>query len=239
MVGHIHQGNLIKAECWQHFSELRLNSTFEEFETMFDPESIIRYGGLLILFLSVFCQTGIFFCFFIPSGGLLFTAGVFVATGDLHENLVTVCSLLILASVLGNIVGYWIGRKAGPKMYKRRDSRFFKRRYLDKAEAFYGKYGNIALVAGLFFPIIRTFSPTVAGMIKLNFRRFAFFTFIGSALWISAFVIAGYLVGIMPFLKHYLKYIVIGIILCVTIPILIGIFRNLNKTESRVNNHYK
>ena len=206
---------------------------------MFDPESVIRYGGLLILFLSVFCQTGIFFCFFIPSGGLLFTAGVFVATGDLHENLVTVCSLLILASVLGNIVGYWIGRKAGPKMYKRRDSRFFKRRYLDKAEAFYGKYGNIALAAGLFFPIIRTFSPTVAGMIKLNFRRFAFFTFIGSALWISAFVIAGYLVGIMPFLKHYLKYIVIGIILCVTIPILIGIFRNLNKTESRVNNHYK
>src|SRR4051812_16962577 len=193
---------------------------------MFDSDSLIRSGGLLILFLSVFCQTGLFFCFFVPSGGLLFTAGVFVATGDLHQNLFIICSLLIIASVLGNTTGYWFGRNAGTMMYKRKDSRFFKRKHLDKAEAFYKKYGNIALAAGLFFPIIRTFSPVVAGMIKLNFRRFMLFTFIGSVLWISTFVIAGYLVGIMPFLKQYLKYIVIVIIIVVTTPILIGIFRN-------------
>ena len=198
---------------------------------MFDSESLIRYGGLLILFLAVFCQTGLFFCFFIPSGALLFTAGVFVATGDLQENLFVVCSVLIIASVLGNITGYWIGWKAGPMMYKRTDSRYFKRKHLDKAEAFYRKYGNIALVAGLFFPIIRSFSPVVAGIIKLNFRRFLIFTFIGSVLWISTFVIVGYLVGIMPFLKPYLKYIVIGIILVVTTPILIGIIRKLNNPE--------
>jgi membrane-associated protein len=194
---------------------------------MFDSESVIRYGGLLILFLSVFCQTGLLFCFFIPSGGLLFTAGVLAASGDLRENLFVICSLLIIASVLGNITGYWIGWKAGPMMYKRRDSRFFKRKHLDKAEAFYKRYGNIALAAGLFFPIIRTFSPVVAGMIKLSFRRFVLFTFIGSLLWISTFVVAGYLVAIMPFLKHYLKYVVIGVILCVTTPILIGIVRSL------------
>jgi len=198
---------------------------------MFDSESLIRYGGLLILFLSVFCQTGLFFCFFIPSGALLFTAGVFVATGDLQENLFVVCSVLIIASVLGNITGYWFGRKTGPIMYKRRDSRYFKRKHLDKAESFYRKYGNIALVAGLFFPIIRTFSPVVAGIIKLNFRRFLLFTFIGSVLWISTFVIVGYLVALMPFLKPYLKYIVIGIILVVTTPILIGIIRKLNNPE--------
>jgi membrane-associated protein len=195
---------------------------------MFDSDSLIRSGGLLILFLSVFCQTGLFFCFFVPSGVVLFTAGVFVATGDLHENLFIVCSLLIIASALGNMTGYWIGWKAGAMMYKRRDSRFFKKKYLDKAEAFYKKYGNIALAAGLFFPIIRTFSPVVAGMIKLDFRRFVLFTFIGSVLWISTFVIAGYLVGIMPGLRQYLKYIVIGIILAVTTPILIGIIRNLS-----------
>jgi membrane-associated protein len=196
---------------------------------MFDSDSLIRSGGLLILFLSVFCQTGLFFCFFVPSGGLLFTAGVFVATGDLHQNLFIICSLLIIASVSGNTTGYWFGRNAGTMMYKRKDSRFFKRKHLDKAEAFYKKYGNIALAAGLFFPIIRTFSPVVAGMIKSNFRRFVLFTFIGSVLWISTFVIAGYLIGIMPFLKQYLKYIVIAIIIVVTTPILIGIFRNLNK----------
>src|SRR4030095_7605224 len=206
---------------------------------MFDPDSVIRSGGLLILFLCVFCQTGIFFCFFVPSGGVLFTAGVFVATGGLQENLFIVCSLLIIASVLGNITGYWFGLKAGPLMYKRRDSRFFKRKHLDKAEAFYKKYGNIALATGLFFPIIRTFSPVVAGMIKLNFRRFVLFTFIGSVFWISTFVIAGYLVGIVPILKQYLKYIVIGIILVVTTPIVVGIIRNLNRAEKQANNHTK
>src|SRR5215218_8268781 len=101
---------------------------------MFDSESLIRYGGLLILFLAVFCQTGLFFCFFIPSGGLLFTAGVFVATGDLHENILIVCSTLVISSVLGNIGGYWFGRKAGPLLYKRKDSKFFKRKHLDAAE---------------------------------------------------------------------------------------------------------
>lgn len=194
---------------------------------MFDSESLIRYGGLLLLFFSVFCQTGLFFCFFIPSGGLLFTAGVFVATGDLNENVFTVCGLLIIASELGNITGYWFGRKAGPLMYKRKESGFFKRRHLETAEAFYKKHGNIALAAGLFFPIIRTFSPIVAGVIKLDFRRFVLFTLLGSVLWIICFVVAGYLVGIMPFLKQYLKYIVIGIIVVVTIPVIIGIIRRL------------
>jgi membrane-associated protein len=194
---------------------------------MFDSESLIRYGGLLLLFLSVYGQTGLFFCFFIPSGGLLFTAGVFVATGVLHENIFTVCSLLIIASVLGNVTGYWFGWKAGPLMYKRKESRFFKRKHLEKAEAFYNKYGNIALTAGLFFPILRTFSPVVAGVIKLDFRRFVFFTFLGSVLWITCFVVAGYLVGIMPFLRQYLKYIVMGIILAVTIPVLVAIVKHL------------
>ena len=203
---------------------------------MFDSESLIRYGGLLLLVLSVFCQTGLFFCFFIPSGGLLFTAGVFIATGDLPENIFIVCSLLIIAACLGNITGYWFGLKAGPILYKRKESRFFKRKHLDAAEKFYKKNGNIALAAGLFFPIIRTFAPIVAGMIKLNFSRFVFFTLIGSVLWIVSFVMSGYLIGIMPFLKPYLKYIIIGIILTVTTPVIIGIIRNLNKEEKQPSN---
>ena len=198
---------------------------------MVDTESLIRYGGLLLLFLAVFCQVGLFFCFFIPSGGLLFTAGVFVATGDLPENIFIVCSLLIMASLLGNITGYGLGFKASSTMYKKKESRFFKRKHLTTAETFYKKYGNIALIGGLFFPVIRTFAPMVAGIIKLNFRRFVLFTFIGSVFWIVSFVMAGYLIGTMPFLKPYLKYIIIGIILTVTTPVIIGIIRNFNKTE--------
>lgn len=198
---------------------------------MFDSESLIQYGGLFLVFLSVYCQTGLFFCFFIPSGGLMFTAGVYVATGELQVNLFTVCTILIIASVLGNITGYALGRKAGPVIYKRRDSRFFKKLYLDKAEIFYKKYGKLALALALFLPITRTFSPILAGVIKLNLRRFVIYTFIGSVLWISSFVAAGYLVGIIPGLKPYLKYIVIGIILVVTTSIIIGISKKFGTTD--------
>jgi membrane-associated protein len=196
---------------------------------MFDPGSLIRYGGLLLLFLTVYCQTGLFFCFFIPSGALLFTAGVFIATGTLPHNAFIVCSALSIAAFLGNITGYLFGLKAGPLLYEKKESRFFKQKHLIAAEAFYNKYGNTALAVGLFFPIIRTFSPIVAGMVKLNFRRFMVFTFIGSVLWITIFVLAGYLTGTIPILKPYINFIIIGIILVVTTPVIVGIIRNVNK----------
>jgi len=197
---------------------------------IFDAESLIRYGGLLLVCLIVYGSTGLFFCFFIPSGGVLFTAGVFVASGGLHENIFTVCSLLALASFLGNITGYWFGKKTGPLLYKRKDSKFFRQEHLRAAEDFYKKYGGIALMAGLFFPIIRTFAPIVAGMIKMDFRKFILFTFIGSVAWILSFVLTGYLIASMPFLKPYLKYIIIAIIVFVTIPVVIRIFKELKKT---------
>src|SRR5580765_4767899 len=101
----------------------------------------------------VYGQSGLFFCFFLPSGAYMFTAGVFVATGAMDHNIITVCSLLILASVLGNMTGYWFGKKAGPLLYNRKDSRFFRREHLAAAEVFYKKYGRMALTAGAFFPI--------------------------------------------------------------------------------------
>ncbi len=204
-------------------------SSFTTFLAIFDIESLIRYGGLLLVFLAVYGQTGLFFCFFLPSGGLMFTAGVFVATGGLHYDIFTVCSLLVLASLLGNMTGYWFGKKTGPLLYKRKNSGFFKQEHLKAAENFYEKYGGIALIVGLFFPIIRTFAPIVAGMIKMNFRKFILFTFIGSVAWILSFVLAGYLIASMPFLKPYLKYIIISIIVVVTIPVVIRIIGEFKK----------
>jgi len=154
---------------------------------------------------------------------------VFVASGVLQENIFTVCSLLILASSMGNITGYWFGRKTGPLLYSRKNSRFFEKRHLLSAENFYRKYGGIAVMAGLFFPIIRTFAPIVAGMVKMNFQRFILFSFIGSVTWILSFVLAGYFIGSMPFLKPYLKYIIVGIIALVTIPTTMRIIRELKK----------
>lgn len=196
---------------------------------IFNPQEMIRIGGLLFLFLLVYAQTGLFFCFFLPGGAALFTSGVLIATGDLSHSLFTVCITLTLASVLGNLTGYWFGKKTGPLLYKRKDSRFFKRQYLDRAGAFYNKYGGLALGAGLFFPIIRTFAPIVAGIIRMNFVRFVLFVLIGSALWIASMILSGYLLGKLPFLEEYLSYIVITLIVVVSVPVVIRIVREFRR----------
>src|SRR6476661_5279215 len=117
--------------CFQFISVINfLNEFFGTLLSVFDPEMMIQYGGLLIIFLAVYAQTGLFFCFFVPSGIFLFTGGLFVATGQLQHNLITVCSCLTMACMLGCITGYLFGRKMGPVLYKREDSRFFKQKHL-------------------------------------------------------------------------------------------------------------
>jgi len=202
--------------------------------SIFDVEALIKYGGLLIILLSVYGSTGLFFCFFIPIGAVLFTAGILVATGGLHYDIYTVCSLSILASVLGNLTGYWFGWKAGPALYRRKDSKFFRKYHLITAESFYKKYGWLALTIGLYLPIIRTFASTVAGMVKLRFRRFILLTFAGSIVWILSFIMLGYVIGIMPFLKPWLKYIIIFFVLVVTIPMIFWIRKEL-KNLRKIN----
>lgn len=196
---------------------------------IFDPESLIRYGSLLIICLVVYGTTGLFFCFFIPSSAVVFAAGVLAATGDLHYNFFFVSGLLIAAAVLGNMTGYWFGRKVGPLLYKRKDSKLFRRQHLAAAEAFYRKYGGLALTVGMFLPIIRTFAPIVAGMVRVNFRRLMLLTVAGSVLWILSFISAGYFIGSRPLLKPWLKYIVIAIILVVTVPVVIRVIRELKE----------
>lgn len=196
----------------------------------FNPEVMIQYGGLLIIMLAVYAQTGLFFCFLLPSGVFLFTGGVFVATGQLQHSLFTVSSCSVVASVAGSITGYWFGRKTGPLLYQRKKSRFFKQEHLKAAEAFYNKYGQYALTTGFLFPIIRTFAPIVAGMIRMNVSRFVVLVFIGSILWTQVLVLPGYLVGLIPGFKQYLPYIMTGFILLVTTPIVIRIFREMKKT---------
>jgi membrane-associated protein len=195
----------------------------------FDAASLIRYGGLLAVFLIVYGSTGLFFCFFLPTGAFLFTAGILTATGDLQYHVFIVRCILILASVAGNISGYAFGRKAGPLLYRREDSKFFRKHHLKTAESFYQKYGWLALTLGLYLPVIRTFAPVVAGMVRVKFRRFLILTFTGSVVWISSFVMGGYFIGSRPILKPWLKYIVIGFILLVTIPLLIKLAREVKK----------
>lgn len=200
--------------------------------SIFDVEALIRYGGLFLVFLIVYGTTGLFFCFFIPTGAFLFAAGLFTASGEIEYNVFIVCGLLIVASILGNLSGYWFGKKAGPLLYKRPDSRFFKKKHLTTAASFYKKYGWLALTLGLFLPIIRTFAPIVAGIIRLDLRRFMLLIIGGSIVWILSFVMAGYAIGRIPALKPWLNYIVLLFILIVTVPLIIWVvkeFRRLKK----------
>jgi membrane-associated protein len=192
-----------------------------------DVESLIRYGGVFLLCLLTFCSVGLFFCFFLPIGGVLFAAGVMVAAGGQLPSLFTVCSLLVLSSIAGSVAGYVIGRSTGKFFYTRKDSRFFRQSYLTTTEAFYNKYGSWAMIAGYILPIIRTFAPVLGGIIKVQFSRFLIFNIIGSIVFISMYVLSGYLIGSMPFLKPWLKYIVVVFILVVTVPVVVKIVRTM------------
>ena len=183
----------------------------------------------MLVCLLVFASVGMFFCFFLPIGGVLFTVGILTATGALQYSIHMVCSLLIFSSFFGSLVGYGIGRSTGNYFYTRKDSRFFRRSYLDSTEIFYNKHGAIAIMGGYFLPVIRAFTPVLAGIIKVKFTRFFCFSLVGSIVFIGIFVLTGYLVGSLPFLKPWIKYIVAGFILIVTIPLFIKIIRQLKK----------
>lgn len=196
---------------------------------------MIRYGGLMALCLLIYGSSGLFFCFIIPSGAVLFTAGVFVATGDLHYGFNAVCAILAIASILGNLTGYWFGMQTGPSLYRWKDSKFFRKQFLRAAEEFSEKYGGRALVIAFFLPVIRTFAPIVAGMIGMNFRRFMLATVSGSVLSILVFVTAGYLIGSWPFLKPWLSYIVVAFLLIVTLPLVIRIVRDVRRSRRAIS----
>ncbi|WGQ07607.1 DedA family protein [Pedobacter gandavensis] len=186
-----------------------------------DPEKLLKEGGFYVVMFVIFAETGLFFGFFLPGDYLLFLAGMFVATGKLDVNLYVLIIGLIIAAVSGNFTGYWFGRKTGPVLYDRKDSFFFKKRYLKAAEDYYNKQGAFALIMGRFVPIVRTFAPIFAGVVKLDFKRFALYNFAGAIIWIASLTLLGYFLGkrFEKEINDYLLYIIIGFIVITTIPL--------------------
>ncbi len=190
------------------------------------PLLIQQYGTwiYLALFLVIFCETGLVVTPFLPGDSLLFIAGAIAATGAMAPELLVV--LLVSASFLGDNTNYWIGRLAGPRIFKSETSRLLNRDYLDKTHRFYEKHGGKAIVLARFFPIIRTFAPFVAGMGYMDYRRFLVFSIGGSLAWVGSFVLGGYYFGNIPFIKQNLTLVMLAIIFVSILPGIIAYLRH-------------
>jgi membrane-associated protein len=215
------------------------------FRDLLNPEFYIVNGGLWLFLFIVFAETGLFAGFFLPGDSLLFVAGIYsnelitkglgfdVNSEFLHLALLTV--LVIVAGVLGNATGYWFGQKSGPSLYNKKDSFFFKKKYLEQAHEFYEKNGASTIVIARFLPIIRTFAPIVAGIVKMDKKKFAYYNIVGSIAWAFTMLFAGhylYKIILEKFafdLKEHLEVIVLGIILITTAPVIYKIFIHKKK----------
>jgi len=180
---------------------------------------ITQYGlaSYALLFFVIFMETGLVVTPFLPGDSLLFAAGALTASMGVFD-IKLLWLLMVAAAFLGDTVNYWIGHFIGPRAFQSK-SRFLKKEYLEKAQAFYDKHGGIAIVLARFVPIVRTFAPFVAGVGKMHYTRFLSFNAIGGLLWVSIMLLSGYFFGNIPFIKNNFHYVVVVIILISVVPI--------------------
>jgi membrane-associated protein len=230
---------------------------------LLQPQFYIENGGLWLLLFVVFAETGLFVGFFLPGDSLLFVSGIFAheittKSGEVKPglgyqvlqyfgfnypysywfDLMLLVGLIALCGIAGNAVGYWTGRKVGPAMYNWKDRLLFKKRYLYQAHDFYEKHGGLAVIGARFLPFIRTFAPIVAGIVKMDRKKFHFFNVIGCIAWVTTMILGGFFLQKWIFkqfgfdLKEHLELIVLGIVVVTTAPVLIKMFSGRKKNKS-------
>jgi membrane-associated protein len=213
---------------------------------IFNPEFYIIHGGLWLVMFIVFAETGLLVGFFLPGDALLFVTGILSGdivsaalfdTGSQWADLGILWLLISIAGILGNLVGYWFGKRSGPFLYHRKDTLFFKKKYLLQAHDFYEKNGGGAIIIARFVPFVRTFAPIVAGVVEMDKKKFVLYNVIGSILWVGSMLVAGHF--LQSFVRHqfgfdlkeHLEVIVIGIVVITTFPILWKVFFSKKKPQ--------
>lgn len=193
------------------------------FNYLMNSEEIIQTGGLLAILLIVYVENGLFFGFFLPGDYLLFLTGVFVSSQHLEQPILLVLLGVYAAAVLGSYTGYISGRFFGDKIRNKKDSLFFKQKYLEKTSRYFEKYGNRTLIIARFLPIVRTFAPILAGLVRMNFIQFTIYNLIGGAIWTLTLVGGGYLLGNkFPFIIDYVHYIILFFLAITTFTVIKG-----------------
>lgn len=216
--------------------------SFESWKDLLNPQFYIDNGGFWLILFIIFAETGLFVGFFLPGDSLLFVSGIYsselvkAAFGETNSGFLDaliVASSIALMAIIGNMVGYWFGRKTGHALYNKEDSFFFKKKYLHQAHDFFEKNGSLAVIGARFLPIVRTFVPIVAGIVKMNPKKFVIDNIIGGVLWSFSLIFAGhYLDKLFPNLKNHLELIILIIVVITTAPVLYKIiFSKGKKTE--------
>jgi membrane-associated protein len=192
---------------------------------LFNVKGLIEWGGTLLVCIIVFIETGFFVGFFLPGDSLLVTAGVFAASGHLH--IAGLVLLVPLCAIVGDQIGYWIGRKAGQALYRREDSLVFHKKHLERAHQFYDKYGGKTVILARFIPIVRTFCPPVAGAAQMPYGRYLAYDMAGGVLWGGGMILGGYFLGRqIPNISENIHYVIAVVIFLSLLPPLIGVLRS-------------
>ena len=205
-----------------------LESLLHFLRALYDPEGLkelIRAGGAPLICLIVFIETGFFVGFFLPGDSLLITAGIFAAAGVIP--LKYLLAPVMLCAIVGDQIGYWIGRTLGPRLYKKEDSLLFRRSHLLRAHEFYEKYGGRAVILARFVPIVRTFCPPVTGAAKMPYSRYLIFDIFGGTLWVGAMILGGFSLGrSVPNIGSRIHYVIAVVAVLSILPAVIGIWRS-------------
>jgi membrane-associated protein len=212
-----------------------LDSFVHLLRSLYNPDGLkelIRWGGAPLVCCIVFIETGFFVGFFLPGDSLLITAGIFAAA-----DVVPLRWLLLpvmACAIVGDQIGYWIGRGAGPALYKREDSLIFRRSHLQRAHEFYDKYGGRAVILARFIPIVRTFCPPVAGAANMPYSRYVLFDVCGGIGWVSATILGGFFLGrTIPNISQRIHYVILVVIVLSILPPIISILRSRKRTPSK------
>ncbi len=188
-----------------------------------NPQNIIQYGGLLLLLFIIFAETGLFFGFFLPGDSLVFMAGLLANSKYIDQPVWLLIVYLVIAAFTGTCVGYFFGAWAKKYFKPKEDNIFYKPRYIDMARSFYRRYGMMAFIVGRFLPIVRTFVPILAGIVKIEFKKFMFYNLLGAITWIATLVMAGHLLGNMfPTLIDNVEFIIVTLIVVTAIPVIVS-----------------
>ncbi|MDB4980141.1 MAG: dedA [Myxococcales bacterium] len=214
-----------------------MHSLVDLFHKIYDVQGVIRVGGLALLVAIIFSETGLLVGFFLPGDSLLVTAGLFCTSAIADQapllNIVSLNLLAMLAAIVGDTVGYWIGAKSGPKLFTRDQSLLFSKRHLLRTKAFYEHHGGKAIILARFIPFARTFAPVVAGIGKMEYRRFLSFNVVGGIAWVFSMTMLGFTLGkVYPPITKQIDKVIIVIIFVSLLPGLISWLSNRKKGES-------